>query len=54
MVSAMQLQHILKRDGRVVAFDRDKIAAALAAAGRSTGELDADVAQGLASAVIGM
>ncbi|MCG2602659.1 ribonucleoside triphosphate reductase [Achromobacter insuavis] len=48
----MQLQHILKRDGRVVAFDRDKIAAALAAAGRSTGELDADVAQGLASAVI--
>lgn len=48
----MQLQHILKRDGRVVAFDRDKIAAALAAAGRGTGELDADVAQGLASAVI--
>ncbi len=48
----MQLQHILKRDGRVVAFDRDKIAAALAAPGRSTGELDADVAQGLASAVI--
>ncbi|QQB33403.1 ribonucleoside triphosphate reductase [Achromobacter deleyi] len=48
----MQLQHILKRDGRVVAFDRDKIAAALAAAGRSTRELDADVAQGLASAVI--
>ena len=48
----MQLQHILKRDGRVVAFDRDKIAAALAAAGRSTGELHADVAQGLASAVI--
>ena len=52
MVSVMQLQHILKRDGRVVAFDRDKIAAALAAAGRSTGELHADVAQGLASAVI--
>lgn len=48
----MQLQHILKRDGRVVAFDRDKIAAALAAAGRSTGELHADIAQGLASAVI--
>lgn len=48
----MQLQHILKRDGRVVAFDRDKIAVALAAAGRSTGELHADVAQGLASAVI--
>ncbi|MCV6796821.1 ribonucleoside triphosphate reductase [Achromobacter ruhlandii] len=48
----MQLQHILKRDGRVVAFDRAKIAAAIAAAGRGTGELDADVAQGLASAVI--
>lgn len=48
----MQLQHILKRDGRVVAFDRDKIAAAIAAAGRGTGELDADVARALTSAVI--
>ncbi|MFY2998560.1 ribonucleoside triphosphate reductase [Achromobacter xylosoxidans] len=48
----MQLQHILKRDGRVVAFDRDKIAAAIAAAGRGTGELDADVAQALTGAVI--
>ncbi|WP_241049580.1 ribonucleoside triphosphate reductase [Achromobacter xylosoxidans] len=48
----MQLQHILKRDGRVVAFDRDKIAAAIAAAGRGTGELDAGVAQALTGAVI--
>ena len=48
----MQLQHILKRDGRVVAFDRAKIAAAIAAAGRGTGELDADVAQALTGAVI--
>lgn len=48
----MQLQHILKRDGRVVAFDRDKIAAAIAAAGRGTGELDAEVAQALTGAVI--
>lgn len=48
----MQLQHILKRDGRVVAFDRAKIAAAIAAAGRGTGELDADVAQALTGTVI--
>ncbi|CAB3740990.1 Anaerobic ribonucleoside-triphosphate reductase [Achromobacter ruhlandii] len=48
----MQLQHILKRDGRVVAFDRAKIAAAIAAAGRGTGELGADVAQALTGAVI--
>jgi len=52
MVSAMQLEHILKRDGRVVEFDRAKIAAAIAAAGHSTGELDADVAQALTAAVI--
>ncbi|WP_025137716.1 ribonucleoside triphosphate reductase [Achromobacter sp. DH1f] len=48
----MQLEHILKRDGRVVEFDRAKIAAAIAAAGHSTGELDADVAQALTAAVI--
>lgn len=48
----MQLEHILKRDGRVVEFDRAKIAAAIAAAGHSTGELDADVAQTLTAAVI--
>ena len=48
----MQLQHILKRDGRVVEFDRAKIAAAIAAAGRSTSELDDDIAQALTGAVI--
>lgn len=48
----MQLERILKRDGRVVEFDRAKIAAAIAAAGHSTGELDADVAQALTAAVI--
>ncbi|NLR73661.1 ribonucleoside triphosphate reductase [Leeia sp. IMCC25680] len=34
----MQAQHVVKRDGRVVAFDRNKIEAALAAAGQATGE----------------
>ncbi len=48
----MQLQHILKRDGRVVGFDRAKIAAAIAAAGRGTGELDDAGAQALTGAVI--
>ncbi|MNK29799.1 Anaerobic ribonucleoside-triphosphate reductase [compost metagenome] len=48
----MQIQHILKRDGRVVAFDRDKIAQAMAAAGQSTGELDLAGAQALTGAVI--
>lgn len=48
----MQLEHILKRDGRVVEFDHAKIAAAIAAAGRSTGELDADIALALTAAVI--
>ncbi len=48
----MQLQHILKRDGRVVEFDRAKIAAAIAAAGRSSSELDDDIARALTGAVI--
>ena len=48
----MHIQHILKRDGRVVAFDRDKIAHAIAAAGQSTGELDLAGAQALTDAVI--
>jgi len=48
----MHIQHILKRDGRVVAFDRDKIALAMAAAGQSTGELDLAGAQSLTDAVI--
>ena len=34
----MQAQHVVKRDGRVVTFDRNKIEAALAAAGQATGE----------------
>ncbi|WP_447919555.1 ribonucleoside triphosphate reductase [Achromobacter aegrifaciens] len=48
----MHIQHILKRDGRVVAFDRDKIAQAMAAAGQSTGELDLSDAQALTDTVI--
>jgi len=52
MVSVMHIQHILKRDGRVVAFDRDKIVQAIAAAGQSTGELDLAGAQALTDAVI--
>lgn len=48
----MPIQHILKRDGRVVAFDRDKIAHAIAAAGNSTGELDQAGAQALTDRVI--
>jgi len=49
----MPIQHILKRDGRVAAFDRDKIAHAMAAAGTSTGELDLAGAQTLTDNVIG-
>ncbi|MGE8642496.1 MAG: anaerobic ribonucleoside-triphosphate reductase, partial [Achromobacter sp.] len=49
----MPIQHILKRDGRVAAFDRDKIAHAMAAAGTSTGELDLADAQALTDIVIG-
>jgi len=52
MVSVMHIQHILKRDGRVVAFDREKIAQAMAAAGQSTGELDLAGAQALTDGVI--
>ena len=48
----MHIQHILKRDGRVAAFDRDKIAQAMAAAGQSTGELDLAGARALTDAVI--
>lgn len=49
----MPIQHILKRDGRVADFDRDKIAHAMAAAGTSTGELDLAGAQALTDIVIG-
>jgi len=52
MVSVMHIQHILKRDGRVAEFDRDKIAQAMAAAGNSTGELDLAGAQALTDTVI--
>ncbi len=48
----MHIQHILKRDGRVAEFDRDKIAQAMAAAGGSTGELDLAGAQALTDTVI--
>ena len=48
----MHIQHILKRDGRVAAFDRNKIAQAMAAAGSSTGELDLAGAQVLTDTVI--
>ena len=48
----MEIQHILKRDGRVVAFDSEKIAQAMAAAGQSTGELDLHGARALTGTVI--
>ncbi|SEJ06412.1 ribonucleoside triphosphate reductase [Achromobacter sp. NFACC18-2] len=48
----MEIQHILKRDGRVVAFDSEKIAQAMAAAGQSTGELDLEGARALTGPVI--
>ncbi|MEN4922436.1 ribonucleoside triphosphate reductase [Achromobacter spanius] len=48
----MEIQHILKRDGRVVAFDSDKIAQAMAAAGQSTGELDLAGARTLTGTVV--
>jgi ribonucleoside-triphosphate reductase len=40
-----------KRDGRLAAFEVDKIARAVAAAGAATGEFEAAVAQALAEAV---
>ena len=42
--------HVLKRDGRLVAFDAAKIAEALARAGRATEQFDADEAERLTSA----
>ncbi|HEU6454098.1 MAG TPA: ribonucleoside triphosphate reductase [Roseateles sp.] len=44
-------QHVIKRDGRVVAFDFDKIRQAIAAAGGASGEFDAAAAEGLADLV---
>ncbi|MFC4159022.1 ribonucleoside triphosphate reductase [Chitinimonas lacunae] len=40
----MSIEHVIKRDGRRVAFDPEKIAAAIAAAGAATGEFDQAVA----------
>lgn len=48
----MKIEHIRKRDGRNAAFEPGKIAAAIAAAGRSTDEFDQDTAQRLAEHVV--
>ncbi|OZI42707.1 ribonucleoside triphosphate reductase [Bordetella genomosp. 5] len=48
----MKIEHIRKRDGRNAAFEPGKIAAAIAAAGRSTDEFDQDTAQRLAGHVV--
>ncbi len=45
-------QYVLKRDGRVVPFDVNKIAAALAKAGSVTGEFDVNKADRLARLVV--
>jgi anaerobic ribonucleoside-triphosphate reductase len=45
-------QHVIKRDGRVVPFDFDKIGQAIAAAGAVSGEFDAAAAEGLADLVV--
>ncbi|HWV18273.1 MAG TPA: ribonucleoside triphosphate reductase [Rhodocyclaceae bacterium] len=44
-------QHVIKRDGRVVDFDFDKIHQAMVAAGAASGEFDAAAASGLADLV---
>lgn len=44
-------QHVIKRDGRVVDFDFEKISQAMTAAGAATGEFDAAAAGGLADLV---
>lgn len=45
-------QHVIKRDGRVVAFDHNKIGEAIEAAGNASGEFDSAVAAGLADLVV--
>jgi len=50
--AAQQPTALMKRDGRVVAFDAAKIASALARAGAATGELDAQRAQQLMQAAV--
>ena len=44
-------QHVIKRDGRIVAFDFGKICQAIAAAGAASGEFDAATAEGLTDLV---
>ncbi len=48
----MMPEQILKRDGRVVAFDGAKIVHAIAAAGQATGEVDAAAAEILGARVV--
>ncbi|MEJ6000303.1 ribonucleoside triphosphate reductase [Paucibacter soli] len=50
--ATQQPSALMKRDGRVVAFDAAKIASALARAGAATGELDAQRAQQLTQAAV--
>ncbi|MBM3117642.1 ribonucleoside triphosphate reductase [Jeongeupia naejangsanensis] len=45
-------QYVIKRDGRIVAFDAEKIGRALAAAGRASGEFDTDWAHALSVTVL--
>jgi anaerobic ribonucleoside-triphosphate reductase len=42
--SPFEPSHVIKRDGRVLAFDAAKISAAIARAGVASTEFDADVA----------
>nr|WP_028842912.1 anaerobic ribonucleoside-triphosphate reductase [Thermodesulfovibrio islandicus] len=44
--------HIIKRDGRIVPFDPEKITTAIAKAGKATGEFDYDVARRLTVKVL--
>lgn len=50
-VFGMVPQHVIKRDGRIVGFDSDKIAQAIALAGAATEEFDKAVAERLAELV---
>jgi len=52
MVPTMNLKHIRKRDGRNVAFEPEKIVAALAAAGAATGEFELATARRVALDVV--
>ena len=48
----MPTQYVIKRDGKVVDFDRTKIMRAIEAAGRATGEIDAQMADLLTNRVV--